>query len=120
MARKEEKEQSVPALVDYNGEANLEHGDVTADRFTSNNLEAHFRRLTLSKHRSGGVLFSIKDKTLLKRLLEEFGPTDSVAMVTKWVSSKPLKEAVNVGYFYHSRYDLFDDIKPKDYSDWLE
>lgn len=115
MAKEEETTQSVPALVDYGGSS-----DVDDDRrWTSNNVSNYWKKINLAHHSTGGVLISLKDRALFKKLLEEFEIQDLLAMITLWITSNKVKEAVNVGYFYHQRYDVFDKVKPKDYTDWL-
>lgn len=115
MAKEEEKEQSVPTLVDYGGSVDAED-----EHFTARNVEAYFKKIVVTTHRSGGVLFNLKDRSLFKRLLEEFEVADVKAMIVQWVETHSLKEAINVGYFYKSRYDIFENEKEKDYSDWLQ
>lgn len=115
MAKEKESAHSVPALVDYESSS-----DVEDDRFTSNNLGTYWRAVLLKKWRAGGILFSIKDKTLMSRCLKEFSVEDVKQMVRWWVDTNDLSVGQNVGAFFLKRHALYEQIKPKDYTDWLQ
>lgn len=116
MVKKEEKVQSLPSLVDYAGSS--ESAEV--ERWTSSNFESYWKQLVLKKWKAGGILFSIKDRTLISKMIKEFGQ-DNLKIIIEWfVKTNDLEKAKNVGILYKSRDKLWEQIKPKDYSDWLE
>lgn len=60
-------------------------------------------------HRIGGTLWSIKDKTLAKRLVKEFDKQELQNMVNYWMEIKYPHEAVQFNVFYTTRHLLSRD-----------
>lgn len=115
MVREEEKEQSVPSLVDYSGSTESE-----TDEWTAVNFENFWKSLILKKWKSGGILFSLKDRTQISRMQKEFGEENLKQMIEWFVKTNDLSKAKSVALLYGSRNKIFEQITPKDYSDWLE
>lgn len=125
MVKKEEETQSVPALVDYTGSGesgkhSIASGDSReVESWNSHNFEAYWKRLILEKWRGGGILFSLKDRTLISRMIKEFGADVLKSMLEWYVKTNDMRDGSDVGILYQNRHALYEQIKPKDYSDWL-
>lgn len=108
-----EEERSLPPLIDYNGDPEAE-----AEEWNSTNVESFWKAALVKKRKLSAHPFTIKDKSLAKRLITEFGVEDLKSMIHWWVEHKKIVEAVNFVQFYTDRQAVYDKIEKKDYSEW--
>lgn len=106
---KEEERKSTPAFIDYD---NVEED---ASQSPHSYLQNQWKKLILKHHRAN-IIWSIKDQTLLSKLIKEFRDRDLISqMMYNWITYKTIVQARNFSYFYVKRYELRDNINGKDY-----
>lgn len=114
MAKKEEK-TSTPAYVDYDGGDEIE-----TRRWNVNNVESFWRGTLIKQRRLSAHPWSIKTKSLCKRMLEEFGADALKEMIMWWINKGNTSSATMASFeeFYTKRYEAYDKGRSKDYSEW--
>lgn len=108
-----EKEGSPPALIDYAGD-----DEEKTEAWNSNHLEAYWGRTLVKKRKLSAHPFSIKVKSLAKRMIHEFDLEDLKTMINWWAESAPMNSAPMFEHFYTKRHEVYDKIREKDYGDW--
>lgn len=102
-----------PGLIDYDGDDGFE-----IERWTAATFETHWAKTLIKEKRLSAHPWSIKTKTLAKRLIQEFELEDLKNMITYWISKEPMEKAVSFELFYTYRHKIYDKIRPKDYREW--
>lgn len=60
---------------------------------------------------------TIKESSLAKRMVKEYGQHKCEAMAYKWMIAKRT-HGVNFTEFYMKRHEIAESLQPKDYDDW--
>ncbi len=110
---KEEEENDIPAYIDYDGSDELE-----IERWNANNFETFWGNCLSKKRRMAAHPWSIKHKSLAKRMIHEFELEDLKEMINYWTESSKTDAAPIFELFYTNRHTVYDKIRDKDYSDW--
>lgn len=103
MAKEEAK---YPGFIDYTT------GSTDTSPWTGGEFRRYFEK-TLMKHVGiGGVIWNVKDHSLVQRLMKEFNEGQLKLMVDRFIVTGGHKFTT----FYSKRYDLWNEMNPnKDY-----
>lgn len=114
MAKEEEKANEVAAYIDYESSSE----DIEVERWTASNFENYWRSCLVSKRKVAAHPWSIKVKTLAKRMIHEFDLEDLKTMINWWVEHEVMAEVSFFERFYFKRHKVYERIHKKDYTEW--
>lgn len=109
MASKKEKAQ--PAFIDYS-ESDVSN---SAETWSTTQFGEYWRQLAVKHHRAALAPFTIKEKTLLKRLVDAYEAEDLKKMMEEHITKFKYELAISLPLFFSRRHRVYDKIKPKDY-----
>lgn len=99
----------LPDYIDYEG------GSTSVERsdWTVKNLKQWWKEEYWQEHKVGGAIpWTIKEQTLMSKMMVEFGPDDLADMISYWQRNtwSPIK-ASNLGTFYNERIETYHKMK---------
>lgn len=107
MAKKEEKD--APAYIDYSG------ASTDGSSWTGTDILDYFRRQVLKRFNVSNLeLYTIKNRTLAKRLADGFSQNEIEKMVQYWMDKYSIAYAINFGAFYKNRFHTISEISQRD------
>lgn len=108
---KEEAREEPSAYIDYTGDSSA----ITSAEYTTRNVQDYWRKQLVRKHRMAALPLTIKDRSLWKRLVQQYEAEDLIAMIDLWFESDQ-KNPADFVVFYSIRGGLHKSLQPKDYT----
>lgn len=107
---KEEETNDTPAFIDYGGFST--EGE---DSWRASDYQAYWRKLMMKHHSTSAPTLTIAQQGMLSRMMKQFDQTTLKRMMERWVSTKPIAQAMWFPYFYKERLNMLASVTAKDY-----